>query len=262
MPIDWLKSSNDDRKRLYQVMRAIEDATRLSPLEQLITALGRPVSLAHGYRSNFSKGRMRRAWAAAIHPWIAEHHRETAQQIDAALFPDPNISTAKQWQRWLDANAIRGKLTLHRPSEGRGLVEFVDQIPEPDATVKLGEPFCFAFDSDAEAPAALYQVFEGKWHAIPLAPDGEERIETVRKGKQLLPQDKDGQPRYLAERRHTGPHQFVLCVGAVPNLRDLETGLRSDAATPTVESVEFHVLSLAVGCSQLKSVAASEDEGL
>lgn len=172
MSIDWLKSSNEERRRLYKVMRAIEDATRLSPLDQLTAALGRPVSLAHGYRSNFSKGGMRRTWAVAIHPWIAEHYRETAVEIDADLFPDPNISIAEQRARWLDANAIRGKLTLHHPSKERGLIEFVDQIPEPDATLKLGEPFCFAFESDTEAPAALYQVLEGQWHAIPLAPDG------------------------------------------------------------------------------------------
>lgn len=206
--IDWLKATEDERKRLYVATRAVADASGLSVEEIMDAALGRKALMGTDYMSTFRRGKIRRSYAKLIHGWIAENHIQIANQIAPDLFVIPNTDA---WGRYLETNAIHGKLRIARFDKTMGLVQRKASQPKPEEVLKLGEEFCFHLDSDISGYAVAFQEYEGKLHPLPLGQN--DNLEaTIEIGEQFLPIDDNGRPERLTEASDLGHHRFVVIV--------------------------------------------------
>lgn len=208
MNIDWLTASKDERATLYRVTRVISGVTNQSVEAIMEKALGGELFTGADYLTNFRQGKIARAKAKLIYAWIAEHQIDTAHAIEPDMFPMPPLSI---WERYLDEHAIRGKLRLVRIDKSRGIVQRADNIQPADQKLRLGEEFCFELESKTKGTAIAFQGYRGKWHPLPLGESGEVSTAIIA-GKQILPQNMDGQLIPLIEIEDTGLHRFVFVV--------------------------------------------------
>lgn len=209
MEINWLKATEDERKQLYIVSRAVADAADISMDNILDAATGRRVLMGTDYILTFRRGKIRRSYAKLIYGWIAEHHSEVANSISPDLFPKRH---ANAWGKYLDDNAIQGKLRIARfGKKSMGLVERKRKQPKPEEILKLGEEFCFQLESDIDGYAVAFQEYEGTIHPLPLEL-GNDLGGNVQSGEQFLPVDDQSQPEKLTEASDLGYHRFVIAI--------------------------------------------------
>lgn len=208
MDIDWLKANKVERAALYRITRAVARVTDQSVEDIMEKALGGELFTGADYLSNFRQGKIARAKAKLIHAWIARHHIDTAHAIEPNMFPMPPLSI---WERYLDKHAILGKLRLVHMNNSRGIVQRADNVQPADQSLWLGTEFCFELESEIKGTAIAFQGYRGKWHPLPLGENGELSTAIIA-GKQILPQNMDGQPIPLTEMEDTGLHRFVFVI--------------------------------------------------
>lgn len=235
MDIDWLKASEDDRKRLYVATRAVADAGDISVEEIMDAALGRKALMGTDYMSTFRRGKIRKSYAKLIHGWIVTNHLEIANGIAPDLFP---LSHTDAWQQYLEKHAIQGSLRIARFDKSMGLVQRKRSQPTPEEVLKLGEEFCFHLDSEIDDHAVAFQEYEGNVHPLPLgSKDGLSM--SIKAGEQFLPLDEAGRPEKLSEASDLGHHKFVVAV-----LGDAEKPSTTTAALDLEKGAVLHALSV------------------
>lgn len=236
--INWLTSSEDDRKALYAAARDVGAVLNLSVEQVIDAALGRQAPIGTGYVDNFRKGKIRRSFAKLIYEWMRDNHASLAHASAPHLFP---LQHTNAWQAVLDDHAIKGQLRLLPFEKTMGLIQRSDQRQATDITVSLGEEFCFQLDQDREGYAVGFQIYEGVVHFMPLGPQGEDHMR-VQTGRQPLPLNGHGKPIPLSEDSDLGPHRFVICIG--DKVSELPTPTEPPAGDHG--KVSIHVLDVSI----------------
>lgn len=137
MPLDWLKSSNQQRISLHDAV------TRLVKLRQImwsdIYALMRldPKKDQTSFHENFRKGKISRARAALIYKYLADNHPHEVAALDAAV-----STTSVFWQFLIDYRRL-GALeiqpeTISIPFRSNRLGPEWREFP-----FEAGDPICF-----------------------------------------------------------------------------------------------------------------------
>jgi hypothetical protein len=212
--IDWLTASEEDRKRLYAVTRDVGKVLNMSVEQVMDAALGRTAPIGTDYVANFRKGKIRRIFAKLIYEWIAEHHGDLGLKIEGNWFPQTNTDA---WDRYIEAHGIRGQLQIKRFTKNElNLIKKVKDRDAPDATLKLGEEFCFFLRSEAHGHAIGFECYKGKWHVMPLGPNGSS-IFLLQRDEQHFPIDASGAIERLSEESDLDMHRFAFVVSQNAN---------------------------------------------
>ncbi|MEM7621286.1 MAG: hypothetical protein AAF228_12670 [Pseudomonadota bacterium] len=83
MDIDWMQASQEDRKILYHVFKAILDRYALKPKDVYAQAYHGSAYANKEYEDekNFRAGRINKKRASLLYQWICSHHPIHAQEI-------------------------------------------------------------------------------------------------------------------------------------------------------------------------------------
>ncbi|SMX39379.1 hypothetical protein [Octadecabacter ascidiaceicola] len=225
MDNNWKTATKVDRAALYHVARAIADTTNLSVENIMEQAFGHKLMVGTDYLSNFRSGTIGRPKAKLIHAWIAKNHLETAHAVDPRLFPKPHTNA---WDDYIEEHGIRGQLQIKRFTKGElNLIKKIKDRDALDATLKLGEEFCFFLRSDVRAHAIGFEQYKGKWHVMPLGPNGS-HIFQLRSDEPYFPIDTNGEIERLSEESDLDVHRFAVVVSqdandlpCTPDIRDI-----------------------------------------
>lgn len=215
MEIDWLQASEDERKRLYIATRAVTDATNTSIEAIMDKALGRKILMGTDYQSNFRRGKIRKAYAKLIYEYLAEHHVEIARKIAPDLFTLPHTTA---WEQLIETQGIDGRLHAVPITKRMGLTARRSNIRMPTTDLRLNQDYCFELDSDMDGHAVAFEGYQGQWHSLPLGADDRHPTAKIIQGRQFMPVDANDNPIALVETDDIGLHQFVIVLGADPDL--------------------------------------------
>ncbi|MCG3267149.1 hypothetical protein [Yoonia sp. I 8.24] len=214
MDNNWKTASKADRAALYHVARAIADTTDLSVEAVMEEAFGHKLMVGTDYLSNFRSGAIGRPKAKLIHAWIAERHPETAHAVDPRLFPKPNTNA---WDNYIEERGIRGKLQIKRFTKDElNLIKKVKDRDAPDATLKLGEEFCFFLRSDIHVHAIGFERYKGEWYLMPLGPNSSHTFQ-LQSDEPHFPIDENGEIERLSEESDLDMHRFAFIVSQNAN---------------------------------------------
>jgi hypothetical protein len=128
LEIDWAASSTDLKRRLYEVIRRLEESGRLSRPEFYAKAFGPKPALGVGFQNNFSTGRISARNAALIHDFLRREFPEEAREITLA-YHDTTLEGAA-WLAFLHEHGIED------PHSSGNYLSFI-RIPTPQ---DLAEP--------------------------------------------------------------------------------------------------------------------------
>ena len=210
MDNNWKSATKADRAALYHVARAVADTTNLSVEAIMEHAFGHKLMVGTDYLSNFRSGAIGRLKAKLIHAWIAEHHSETAHAVDPRLFPKQHTNA---WDSYVEVHGIRGQLQIKRFAKDQlNLIKKVKERDAPDATLKLGEEFCFFLRVNVHAHAIGFERYKGKWHVMPLGPNDSHTIQ-LQSDEPHFPIDVNGEIERLSEESDLDLlHRFAFVV--------------------------------------------------
>lgn len=196
-----------DKAKLYPVLKALADLDpRKTPELLMDDAVGYPVARGQDYVRNMRRGEIAATYAMLIHKWLTEHHFELSHRLAPQIFPE---TPEQRWQAILDERAQTDRFRLVLVPQVMGIVERQSQLKPANTTIQLGERFCFELDIETEGYAIALQGVRGKWHNIPLGPNGETSA-PIQGGKIQLPRSQGGQLDPLTENHDEGLHEFVL----------------------------------------------------
>lgn len=214
MDIDWLTSSEEDRKRLYAVTRDVGNILNMSVEQVMDAALGRRAPIGTDYVANFRKGKIRRSFAKLIYEWIAEHHSDLGRKVEASWFPQANTDA---WDDYVEKHGIRGQLQIKRFTKDElNLIKKVKDRDAPDATLKLCEEFCFFLRTDVHAHIIGFERHERRWHVMPLGPNGSS-IFLLQRDERHFPIDASGAIERLTEESDLDLHRFAFVIAQSAN---------------------------------------------
>jgi hypothetical protein len=212
--IDWLTASEEDRKRLYAVTRDVGKVLNMSVEQVMDAALGRTAPIGTDYVANFRKGKIRRSFAKLIYEWIEEHHADLGRKYEESWFPQANTDA---WGRYVEKHSIRGQLQIKRFTKDElNLIKKIKDRDAPDATLKLGEEFCFFLQSDIIAYVIGFERYKGEWHVVPLGIIGSPTFQ-LQRDEPHFPIDTRGAIERLSEESDLGMHRFAFAVSQNTN---------------------------------------------
>lgn len=225
MDNNWKSATKADRAALYHVARAVADSTSLSVEAIMEQAFGHKLMVGTDYLSNFRSGAIGRSKAKLIHAWIAEHHLETAHAVDPRLFPKQHTNA---WDDYIEEHGIHGQLQIKRFTKDElNLIKKVKERDAPDATLKLGEEFCFFLRSDVHAYAIGFERYKGEWYVMPLGPNGSQTFQ-LQSDEPHFPIDVNGEIERLSEESDLDMHRFAFVVSqdandlpSTPDIKDI-----------------------------------------
>jgi len=237
--IDWLRLSKAERvpltKDLYHAVSGVADANDVTILELIDKAfIGLP-AVGTDYASNFRRGNISAAKALLMHRWLEENHFDLAQKFASDLF---QTNPKSAWDRFVDTNAIVGRLRVFHLKSESGLIERDDEVSEIDDVIRLTQRFCFKLTTDLRGAALAFQKYDGRWHKLPLGADTRNLKGNVADSPELLPRNKLGNPIGLRENDDAGNHEFVVLVS---DNRTLPTDMKKLARLePSSAKFELH----------------------
>ncbi|TNE43069.1 MAG: hypothetical protein EP341_11585 [Sphingomonadales bacterium] len=205
--IDWQRASHEDRKRLYKALVAISSRLDVHTDDVLNAALGLPDDYFWADKSNLRQGKLDRDKSQMLYRYLADEYYALAQEVDEELFPYREI---RDVDAYLAKVSLAGRLRILVADQVMGLVRRKGRSVPPDATLKLGQDFCFELDAVKAGFAVAFQGYQNEWHALPLGEDGETYACRIQEGVQILPRWQDGTPEPLTEDEGGGEHAFLI----------------------------------------------------
>lgn len=227
---DWNAAGTAERRALYQVCKAVMAATGMDWPTLYAAIFPKAPYTGTDTQSNFRRGRYARTKAAAIHRWIAAHHRETGEATSPALFPP----VGNIWEALIARIGIKGRFGIELlDRDTHRLVQRADMAPVEAPRIRLGESFCFTLEAEAEGTALALQAVHSSWHPMPLGDGGTSLLATIRPGMQSLPATPEGAPVALAEHQDSGLHRFACVTGPKDQLRPLADAMAGEGSLGT-----------------------------
>ena len=209
------------KAKLYPVLKALAYLDpRKAPELIMDDAVGYPIARGKDYARNMRRGDFDTTFAQLTHDWLEKHHFDLAHRISPEIFPE---TVEQRWQAIVDQRAVSSRFRLVLVPLKMGLVERESQLKPANTTIRLGERFCFALDSESEGHAVAFQAVRGQWHNIPLGLNGEVSA-PIELGQNLLPQKSDGKLDPLSENHDEGTHEFVMITAPTD---DIPTSIQS-----------------------------------
>lgn len=229
-----------DKAKLYPVLKALADLdSRKTPELIMDDAVGHSVARGQDYVRNMRRGDIAATYATLIHQWLTEQHFELAHRLAADIFPE---TPEQRWQTILEQRARFDSFRLVLVPQVMGIVERESQLKSVDASIRLGERFCFELESEEEGFVIALQGVRGQWYNIPLGPNGEASA-PIQIGVNQLPRIQGGQLDPLAENQDEGLHEFVLITAPTG---DIPVDLKGLIARIAGNQCELHRVSVQV----------------
>lgn len=203
------------KKQLYKVLRSLSDLDPASTPEMLFDeGVGKPVARGIDYMNNVRKGDYSSTFAGLIHRWLLDNHFAVAHRFAPDIFPE---TPAMRWRAILDQHAITGRFRVVPVKHSMGVVQRASALAAAEATIKLGQFFCFELASDEPCYAVLLQGLADSWQTIGIGQDGG-CVCRIDQGETLIPLLTDGRLDPLVENDAAGLHEFVLVVASTPDI--------------------------------------------
>ncbi|MQY43157.1 hypothetical protein GG681_10945 [Epibacterium sp. SM1969] len=242
MRIDWSQSSIAERKALAKVTKDVAATTPLSLKKFLNKALGISGDAEWGDLANFRNGKMSRGKSKMLYAYLAKHHYDQAQKLNADLFPWREIHDV---EAFIDSHAQKGKLRVVVEDTSLSLVKRKSQRRHIDCYVRPGQGFCFELDTAKSGFVAAFQGYKGTYYPFPLDENGEELVVRVSEGSHKFPVFADCEDDFLTEDEDLGMHHFVFLTSSNRNRLITPEGLPH-----RLDILDIHAVRIFVGSDQ------------
>ena len=212
-PVDWLKSSEEQRAKLYPVAKAIKNVLRIDDWNDFMALfMTVPVKYSNDYRGSIRSGRLKRENALDLWNWIAAHHLDIGQRLASDIFPK---SMSSPWEEFINTHGSYDILQTLNPLS-LGLTRRDGDLPIAEDPIKLGEPYCFQFKSKITGQAIMLENHEGgDWQAIPIGSTENDLAATIEAKSNIMPWDHEAnKAAILREHKDNGLRQFVLLISS------------------------------------------------
>lgn len=231
---DWLTASTEARKVLYRQTKQLMDRSGLTWSRLYREALGETYSPGQGYEDNFRAGRIARTKAGRLFRWLATHHPDVAQAIEAELGVAA-LSDGEVWDQFLARHGRFSGVEVISLAQARpSIVAFAGGEPVAATHIRLGEPFCFRAHSTRVGAALALQSLAGRWYVLPLGPEA--LFCTVARGAIYLPRNEsDGEPIALAEEQDAGRHSFAFIIADASLIAEIAAMLTAGVTIPAAQ---------------------------
>lgn len=243
-PIDWLQSTNKDRKKLYPVACAVKNLLDLKDWNAFLAiALERPQRFGSSFAGNFRKGKISRKIALDIYSWIATHHLEVGQRLCKELFPTSSLTA---WEELVSSQGFYGYLYTRNPEALALTSRDDDGLRIEDEPILVKEPYCFLLTGQPEGSAILFERHEGRdWFPVPIGATSKALVASLPKERAIMPWDTASQtPVILREHVDTGLREFVLIHGDADLIAAIEGRLLLNEAIHASTLNDFATLCL------------------
>lgn len=244
-PVDWLNSTNEERKKLYPVAKAIKDLKKIKEWNEFLNLISiSDVLYGDSFAGLFSSGRISRKVAAEIYSWIAANHPQIGRRLAPDIFQK---SLLTPWNGFIAAHGQYGALSTVNP-EAMGLTQRDGNLPEESDPIPFGRAYCFSLNCEIYGVAIALEAHEGgEWHPIALGATDLELAMHVNAGKIFLPWNADqAKPLVLRERSDDGLQQFIVLLSDIKTIGVCEAKIfPKEPIHPTVLDEIAHSLSSA-----------------
>lgn len=218
MPYDWLTSSPEARKRLYQSCKRIVDRQYGGNWSRLYDAVfSQKEPFGTGYEDNFRAGRIGRINANAIAQWIASTYPDDSAVLHASFGQENQIGATGDILSSLFAEK-GGTHTLAIVTIENGdlaIVGLAQRRNDQTYRLRLGQMFCLDLTVAQAGTALAFQLYEGRWYPLPLT--DRTLTASVETGTHVFPRSiADGAPLPLSEEKETGRFKFAVLITQAP----------------------------------------------
>lgn len=226
--IEFLSSTEDQRKAIARVISALRATTTMSFDEMYVAAHGSLVGRAEEDERNLPKGKLAHRKMAHFYRWIVENYLPLGCEIAPEVF-DPSLLT--RWRDFIRAHGIYDRLT-YRFAGNLGLTQRSSIAPIADQPIPLGKPYFFDIECGISGQLLALEVAKGKTYPVALHPDQHTVVMDVEKGSQTRPLKADGTPDPLAETEDKGLRCYVFVIAPKETMQSIAKGLHEAHAIP------------------------------
>lgn len=202
--IDWLKSSEKERRILYAHLKAEMDLRNIDLPAMLVQALGK-TNLGQNYDTSMRTGRFARKYALSFYQWLEQKNPERAMRAISEI----QVGTSSTKSAWAELIARPSKQIEIVPIKVKSLnvVGFASGIPVYE--IERGRPFFLRIESEQSGFAIGFQKFRSVWYPLPLGRD--QHYIAINAGTNELPRSGGGSEiDPICEETETGTFEFVL----------------------------------------------------
>lgn len=250
-PIDWLQASEEQRKKLYPVAKAIKDVRRIDDWNAFMALfMTVPIKYSSDYKGSIRSGRLKRENALDLWNWIAAHHLDIGQKLASDIFPK---SMSTPWESFINVHGVYGHLGTTNPLSF-GLTRRDGDLPIAEEPIKLGEPYCFQFESQMAGHAIMLESHEGgDWQAIPIGSTEHDLAATIEIKSNIVPWDNaTNKAEILREHKDNGLRQFVLLIGSDEAIKTIASKIATGLPiSPTTFNEVAEVFTSSTGTWEL-----------
>jgi hypothetical protein len=210
--IDWLHSTEGQRKELYRAYRRLMVDEGLGWAYLFDAAFGHVRKVGSGYEDNFRAGKIDRGIAKLLYGWLRAEHTLYANELDV-LLETGDARPGALWEDFLhEQGRYEGLAAALVPEPSIGLVRVARPEPLAVPVIPLRSDFCFQFTPPFAGRLIAFQSFEGNWFPMPLT--DEQWSDDIIIGMNTLPRGiLDGSSLPFVEEVHEGRHGFAFLVG-------------------------------------------------
>lgn len=239
-PIDWLQSTNEERKRLYKAAKPLRDNLRIKTWNDFFEPiLSVPRAYGHDYGANFKNGKISRPNAMEVYNWIVANHLEKGRRLAPDLFP---ASLLTPWDGFISKFGQYDSFGTDNPT-ALGLSQRDSDSPISDEPIHFKEPYCFNLKSKIEGCTLALESHEhDEWHPVALGETEKHLSCTCSIGNQFMPMNNEtGQPEILREYHDAGIRRFILLVANQEHIDKAEAKLfpKQYAHQSTLNEIAF-----------------------
>lgn len=202
--IDWLKSSEKERRILYSHLKAEMDLRNIDLAIMLEEALGK-TNLGLNYDTSMRTGRFARKYVSSFYQWLEQKNPERATRAISEI----QASTSSARGAWAELIARPSKPIEIIPIRAKSLnvVGFASGTPAYE--IERGRPFFLRIESEQPGFAIGFQKFRMVWYPLPLGRD--RHYVAIKAGTNELPKSVDGSTiDPICEEIETGTFEFML----------------------------------------------------
>ena len=202
--MDWSKSTKDQRKSLYQVIKRIADEKGDSVDDIFNAAIGYQMSST--YISTLRDGRFSSRNSVKLFAWLEQQYPSRAAELIQNLSSDTSNVSEQGWYHFIKRHTQTNNLEILPRNKYLEIVGISRN--QSNLTVELGDEFYLRYQAPAQGYLAALQSYENNWYVLPLCAD--RNLVSVKVGENLIPMKPDTQEiDYLSEVSDYGDYEFV-----------------------------------------------------
>ena len=212
--IEW---NVENKRALYQVLKAIRAVTDMEYIHMYEAAHGSMIGHGNDDRDNFRRGVLATGKVEKFYQWMMAHYFALGSEIAPHLF---NPSLMNGWMRLMRDTLTYDQLQIVKAA-GLNLTTRSHHTPISDTTIKLGEQYVFTLDCTIDGMLLAFEGYKGQWHPISLHHNALDLLTPWQSGMHTLPTKADGMTlEPLVDTDSAGLHRFVFIIAPMDIFTD------------------------------------------